>query len=89
MLIVITEKQILSPQQVCGDCLLASKKGLPRWDKGKLGCSRNQIKEAKNLKTSLESNAFQEVASEVYECQMGFCIANIESTRRLGDSETR
>ncbi|MGB3691624.1 MAG: hypothetical protein WA865_08405 [Spirulinaceae cyanobacterium] len=84
MLIVITEKQILSPGQVCCDCLLASKKGLPRWHEGKLGCRRHQAKETKNLQNHLTNCPSQEAVSEVYECQMGFCIANIESTKETG-----
>lgn len=80
MLVVITEKQILSPQQVCCDCLLASQKGLPRWHEGKLGCGRNQINQGNNLPKSPKNSNSQQAVSEVYECQMGFRLANVESS---------
>ena len=80
MLVVITEKQILAPQQVCCDCLLASKKGLPRWHEGKLGCGRNKVKQGQNLQNIQANSHSPESVSEVYECQMGFRVANVEST---------
>ncbi len=80
MLVVITEKQILSPQQVCCDCLLASQKGLPRWHEGKLGCSRHKIKQGKNQQNPPTSSSSKQAVSEIYECQMGFRLANVEGS---------
>lgn len=64
MLVILTNEQVLQPQQVCQSCLLANQSGLPRWQKGKLGCGRTVSKTVVNQ-------------PDVYECQMGFRIANI------------
>jgi hypothetical protein len=65
MLIVITENQLISPQELCQCCLLADSKGQPRWREGKLGCGHPLNKAEKNLPVT-------------YECEMGFKITNIE-----------
>lgn len=65
MLVILTEEQILSPNQVCQGCLLADSNGQPRWRQGKLGCGQAVRK--------LTSHQPQQ-----YECQMGFRIANLE-----------
>lgn len=65
MLVILTEEQVLSTQQVCPGCLLADRGGLPRWRQGKLGCGHFLAKAGENLPA-------------LYECQMGFRIANID-----------
>jgi hypothetical protein len=64
MLVILTDEQIISTQQVCSGCLLANRQGTPRWNKGKLGCGHS-------LATSGER-------ANLYECQMGFLLANID-----------
>jgi hypothetical protein len=65
MLVILTEEQIISPQQVCQGCLLADRTGSPRWDQGKLGCGYFLTQPSKERPA-------------LYECHMGFRIANIE-----------
>ncbi len=62
MLIILTDEQILSMQQVCQGCLLANQQGLPRWHQGKLSCGHS-LGKAENNQPML------------YECLMGFRIA--------------
>ncbi|PSO54228.1 MAG: hypothetical protein BRC40_06040 [Cyanobacteria bacterium QH_8_48_120] len=64
MLVILTDEQILSPKHVCQSCLLADKKGLPRWRKGQLCCGHSLRK-------------LSEKQPELYECQMGFRVAKI------------
>ena len=65
MLVILTNEQVLSTTQVCQGCLLADRSGLPRWHHGKLGCGHSITKVGKNQ-------------PPLYECQMGFRLANIE-----------
>ncbi|MBD1836059.1 hypothetical protein H6F74_00415 [Trichocoleus sp. FACHB-90] len=65
MLVILTDEQILSPKQVCQNCLLADSSGQPRWRKGQLGCGQSIHKLTENQ-------------PEQYECLMGFRIANIK-----------
>lgn len=65
MLVILQDEQILSPEKVCQGCLLANQKGFPRWNKGKLGCGH-----------CLEN--LSDKQPKLYECQMGFRLANIE-----------
>ena len=67
MLVILTENQILLPQQVCQTCLLANQNGQPRWHQGQLRCARRVI------------SKLSENQPEQYECQMGFQIANVDS----------
>lgn len=64
MLVVLNDEQILAVQQVCPNCLLANHQGLPRWQRGNLRC-------AKRL-------AGEQYPLSLYECQMGFRLANVE-----------
>ncbi|MGF1479373.1 MAG: hypothetical protein ACFB4I_07765 [Cyanophyceae cyanobacterium] len=64
MLVILTEEQILSPQQICQGCLLADRRGYPRWHQGKLGCGQELCK--------------SEEQPPLYECQMGFLIADVK-----------
>ena len=68
MLMMVTETQILSPQQVCGGCLLANLEGEPRWKSGKLDCG-------KPLHTGKEPHTGS--CADRYECAMGFHLALI------------
>jgi hypothetical protein len=65
MLVILMDEQILSTKQVCQGCLLANNQGLPRWRQGELGCGHSLEKKQNNQPT-------------LYECQMGFRVANIE-----------
>ncbi|TVQ48456.1 MAG: hypothetical protein EA365_01490 [Gloeocapsa sp. DLM2.Bin57] len=65
MFVVITENKLLSAEHICQGCLLADQSGLPRWRQGKLGCGQSLGKSPDNQTT-------------VYQCQMGFRVANIE-----------
>lgn len=65
MLIILTETQILRPQQVCQSCLMADTSGQPRWDHGQLRCGRALAK-------------LSDALPEQFECQMGFRVANIQ-----------
>lgn len=64
MLVMLGDEQILSVKQVCQNCLMADRSGLPRWNQGKLGCG-------KTLQKSTNQQA------TVYECQMGFHLTQI------------
>lgn len=64
MLVIFTDDHVISPQQVCQNCLLANQQGLPRWHGGKLGCG----------------SPIQASPSQVYQCQMGFKVAEIAET---------
>lgn len=80
MLVILTDEQMLSPQQVCCNCLLADSKGLPRWRKGKLGCglaisSRRSRESPKSDREDCEGHT---KLPELYECQMGFRVAAID-----------
>jgi hypothetical protein len=61
MIVVIAGQQILSPQQVCQNCLLSDQSGLPRWRDSKLGCSKTPP-----LQGSPQA--------KIYQCQMGFNV---------------
>ncbi len=65
MLVILTDEQVISPTRVCEGCLLADRSGSPRWHHGKLGCGHYLGKENKTQPA-------------IYECQMGFKLANIE-----------
>ena len=64
MLVILTNEQVLSVKQVCPSCLMADRGGSPRWRQGKLGCG-NLIEQSGEHKPT------------VYECQMGFHLADI------------
>ncbi|MGK7932346.1 MAG: hypothetical protein AB4041_13075 [Microcystaceae cyanobacterium] len=65
MLVVLTDEQILSTQQICSSCLLATHQGQPRWYQGRLGCG-----------SSLRLSKPQQPA--LYQCQMGFKLAELD-----------
>ncbi|MEM7727234.1 MAG: hypothetical protein AAF208_12835 [Cyanobacteria bacterium P01_A01_bin.45] len=65
MLAIIVNDQVLKPQRVCQNCLLADNRGEPRWKSGKLYCGQ-----------AIRKPGEQRV--EQYECLMGFKVVNIE-----------
>ncbi len=65
MLVILQKERILSTDNVCQSCLMASQAGTPRWHQGTLKCGH-----------CLDKSSANEVT--VYECQMGFRLANIE-----------
>ncbi|MBP0018600.1 MAG: hypothetical protein J7647_13780 [Cyanobacteria bacterium SBLK] len=88
MLVILTDEQMLSPKQVCCNCLLADSKGLPRWRKGRLGCglaissqrSRDSSEAVRETVRGDRENCSQSRSQlpELYECQMGFRVAAID-----------
>ncbi len=40
MLVLLTDREVLSPGQVCRQCLYASTEGRPRFHEGKVTCGR-------------------------------------------------
>jgi hypothetical protein len=66
MLVILANEQVLSTEQVCPGCLLANRQGLPRWREGKLGCGYSLGKREQNQ-------------PPLYQCQMGFKIAELDS----------
>ena len=71
MLVVLTKQQILSTKQICNGCLMADRAGSPRWHQGKLSCG--------HLLYSSQTNSAECTpnCAQVYECHMGFHLANI------------
>ncbi len=65
MLVIITDRQIICPQDICVGCLWATTQGQPRWRQGQLRCGQ-QISQ---LTGGEQPSA--------YECQMGFRLVNI------------
>ncbi len=65
MLVIFTNEQIMPPEKICGGCLLASSDGLPRWHQSKLSCGKSV-------------GQFPDSGSDIYECEMGFKIANLK-----------
>ena len=66
MLVILTEGQVLSTEQVCQGCLMADQSGAPRMRHGKLKCGRA-------IHNSLTGQA------PTYQCQMGFRLAQVNS----------
>lgn len=65
MLVILTDSQIISPKQVCQNCLLADQSGQPRWQQGQLRCGHAIRKPADHQPMQ-------------YECQMGFRLVNVD-----------
>lgn len=64
MLMILTNGQILPTDQVCQGCLMADQSGTPRVRQGKLSCGH-----------LMHGNPAQ--VATIYECQMGFRLAEI------------
>ncbi len=62
---MIADEQILSASQVCQNCLMAERSGLPRWHGDKLGCGK-----------ALQE--FPPKQAKIYKCQMGFNVIQID-----------
>jgi hypothetical protein len=65
MLLIVTDRQVIRPQNICEGCLWATSQGEPRWKQEKLCCG-HQIRN----RTACEQPA-------AYECQMGFQLLDI------------
>lgn len=65
MLVVVMENRLVSPCQVCQTCLMASRDGQPRWDRGQLRCGR-------------PVDPRSDLPGDRYQCQMGFLIAKVD-----------
>ena len=65
MLVMLIDDRILAPKTVCQSCLLADRRGEPRWQGGQLRCGQ-----------ALQKLAPQQ--PDQYECQMGFRVAKVE-----------
>lgn len=63
MVVLLTQDQVLSTQQVCQFCMFASQAGEPRWRDGHLACGR------------LKRQPTQ--ASSQQQCPMGFRVVDI------------
>lgn len=72
MLVILTDRQILSTKQVCSGCLMADSGGLPRWRQGKLCCGHPVATQNNNCEKNLSDRP------KIYECQMGFQVTNIQ-----------
>ncbi len=64
MVVVVTNEQVFNAQRVCQGCLLANHQGLPRWQQGSPCCS---------LALPAEISG----QGQIYQCPMGFRLANI------------
>jgi hypothetical protein len=62
MLVMLTDDQLLLPQQVCPSCLLADRTGQPRWQNGVLKCG---------------DRSMSPTANHQFECPMGFRLVAI------------
>jgi hypothetical protein len=65
MLAILTENQIIAPEQICQSCLLADANGQPRWREGRLRCA-------------IAISKLTEEQPEQYLCLMGFRVVKIE-----------
>lgn len=65
MIVMITDERILSARQVCQNCLMADRSGLPRWKGGQLGCGK-----------AVESSHPDQ--AQIYRCQMGFDVTQVD-----------
>ena len=65
MLVILTDDNILSVNQVCSGCLLADQQGTPRWHHGELGCGHSLGK--------VDSRQ-----AKVYKCEMGFQVTEVD-----------
>jgi hypothetical protein len=64
MLVIMTDSQLISPQAVCCNCLMADRNGQPRWHQGVLNCGQP-------VASPDQANPAQ------FQCQMGFRVADI------------
>jgi hypothetical protein len=69
MIVMIVDQQILSPKQICQNCLMSDQSGLPRWHDSQLGCGKMRLHSGGGASSPQTSKQAQ-----VYECQMGFNV---------------
>lgn len=72
MLVILTDRQILSTNQVCGGCLMADSGGFPRWRQGKLCCGHLLDNQNDSSELAMRDRP------KIYECQMGFHVTDIK-----------
>jgi hypothetical protein len=65
MLVVVTDTQIIPASHVCGQCVLASQDGQPRWSQGR-PCTGRVVPKRSDRDP------------DQYECPMGFRIMDID-----------
>lgn len=65
MLVVLTDDQVFTVQTICPNCVLANQQGLPRWQQGHLSCAKTFADRDRPLPS-------------LYECQMGFKLAQVD-----------
>jgi hypothetical protein len=63
MIVMIVDQQILSPKQVCQNCLMSNQSGLPRWHDSKLGCGKKRSRNPKGFALTLKSTTSRREAS--------------------------
>ncbi|MEL7224063.1 MAG: hypothetical protein AAF810_14415 [Cyanobacteria bacterium P01_D01_bin.36] len=64
MLVILIDNQRVKPETVCQTCPMASQKGEPRWQQGRLRCGRP-------VASKLAEGPAQ------YECTMGFRVTEL------------
>jgi hypothetical protein len=79
MIVMIVDQQILSPKQVCQNCLMSDQSGLPRWHDSKLRCGKRRSRSPQGFEpggASVEVVQSPQTSkqAQVYECQMGFNV---------------
>jgi hypothetical protein len=65
MLVMLTDNQVIRPDTVCQNCLMADSGGHPRWKQGRLCCGHAVPKSGDKQPNQ-------------YECEMGFRLVNID-----------
>lgn len=63
-LIMATSDRLITIQQICQHCLMASQAGEPRWENGRLRCGQAIVMES----------PYQ---PDQFECEMGFRVIKI------------
>jgi len=63
MVVLLTDREVLSPRQVCNQCLYASADGKPRFHEGKVTCGRGPDK--------------PDPAKKPHCCPMGFRVVDM------------
>ncbi|WOD38123.1 hypothetical protein [Nodosilinea sp. E11] len=64
MLVIMTDNQLIAPQKVCCNCLMADRHGQPRWHQGVLRCGHQVA-------------SLDQAQPTQFECEMGFRVADI------------
>ena len=64
MLVIIVNDRLIPVQQVCQNCVMASRDGQPRWDRGQLRCGQAIA-------------PLMPQQPEQFDCQMGFRVVQV------------